>query len=116
MATPIDPIILVLVVTGLGLLLFFLYISSIEKVFEKVGFSREEAATILTLTLFLGWITIPLFPYKGWWVGISLGGGIIPLIVCYVLVRSHRVHVAEGAIGVIIVSVVTYFITRAEEG
>ena len=116
MAMEMDPIILVLVLTGLGLLLFFLYISSIEKVFERVGFSREEAGAILTLTLFLGWVTIPLFPYNGWWVGISIGGGIIPIIVCYVLVRSKRVQIAEGAIGVTIVSVVTFFITRAEEG
>lgn len=116
MATEIDPLILVFVVTGLGLLLFFLYISSIEKVFERVGFTRQEAATILTLTLFLGWITIPIFPYGGWWVGVSIGGAIIPLLVCYVLVRSRRVNIAEGAIGVVIVSVVTYFITRAEEG
>jgi uncharacterized membrane protein len=116
MATEIDPVVLLLVVTGLGLLLFFLYISSIEKVFEKVGFSREEAATILTVTLLFGWITIPLFPYSGYWIGISIGGGIIPLIICYYLVRSGRVHIAEGAIGIIIVSVVTYFITRAEEG
>lgn len=116
MATEIDPLILVLVVTGLGLLLFFLYVSSIEKVFERVGFSREEAATILTLTLFLGWVTIPIFPYGGWLVGMSIGGAIIPLIVCYILVKSRRVQIAEGAIGVVIVSVVTYFITRAEEG
>lgn len=116
MATTIDPIVLLLVVTGLGLLLFFLYVSSIEKVFERVGFSRGEAGTILTLTLFLGWISIPIFPYNGWWVGISIGGGIIPLIVCYVLMRSGRVHLAEGGIGVIVVAIVTYFITRAEEG
>jgi uncharacterized membrane protein len=116
MATEIDPIVLVLVVTGLGLLLFFLYISSIEKVFERVGFTREEAATILTVTLLLGWITIPLFPWNGYWVGISIGGALVPVIICYALLRSKRVHVAEGAIGIIIVSTVTYFITRAEEG
>lgn len=116
MATAIDPTLLFLVLTGLGLLLFYLYISSIEKVFEKVGFSREEAATILTVTLLLGWITIPLFPWNGYWVGISIGGALVPIIICYVLLRSKRVHVAEGAIGIIIVSTVTYFVTRAEEG
>lgn len=116
MAQEIDPVLVALFVSGLALLLFFLYISSIEKVFERIGFSRQEAASILTVTLFLGWISIPIFPYNGWWVGISIGGGIIPLIVCYVLLKSKRVHMAEGSIGIVIVAVVTYFITRAEEG
>lgn len=116
MAQEIDPVLLALVISGLALLLFFLYVSSIEKVFERIGFSRQEATSILTATLLLGWISIPIFPYNGWWVGISIGGGIVPLIVCYVLLRSKRVHMAEASIGIVIVAVVTYFITRAEEG
>lgn len=116
MAQEIDPVLLALVISGLALLLFFLYVSSIEKVFERIGFSRQEATSILTVTLLLGWISIPIFPYNGWWVGISIGGGIAPLIVCYALLRSKRVHMAEASIGIVIVAVVTYFITRAEEG
>jgi uncharacterized membrane protein len=116
MAQELDPILLALFISGLVLLLFFLYVSSIEKVFERIGFSRQEAASILTVTLLLGWISIPIFPYNGWWVGISIGGGIVPLIVCYVLLKSKRVHMAEASIGIVIVAVVTYFITRAEEG
>jgi uncharacterized membrane protein len=106
---------LALFVSGVTLLLFFLYVSSIEKVFERIGFSRKEASSILTVTLLLGWISIPIFPYNGWWVGISVGGGIAPLIVCYVLLKSKRVHMAEASIGIVIVAVVTYFITRPVE-
>jgi uncharacterized membrane protein len=116
MSQLLDPTQVALFVAGLTLLLFFLYISSIEKIFEKIGFARPEAGTILILTLSFGWITVPLFPYNGWWVGISIGGGIIPLVICYVLIRSRRVSLAEGAIGIIIVATITYFITRAEEG
>jgi uncharacterized membrane protein len=116
MAQTIDPILLALILTGLVLLLFFLYVSSIEKVFERIGFSRGEAGSILTITLLFGWISIPIFPYNGWWVGISVGGGIVPLLICYVLLRSRRVHLAEASIGITVVATITYFITRAEEG
>ncbi len=116
MALEVTSAFLVLLLIGLGLLLFYLYITSIGKVLESIGFTKGEATTVLTLTLFLGWLTIPLFPYADWWVGISVGGGIIPIIVCYILLKSKRVGVAEGAIGVVIVSYVTYFITRAEAG
>lgn len=109
----LETILVILILIGLGLLLFWLYITSIEKVFEQLGFSRGEASTILMLTLFLGVINIPIFPYKGWWVGINVGGALIPLIVCGYLVISRRVQAAEGLIGVIIVTYITYFVTRA---
>ena len=109
----IGTILLVLIIIGLALLLFWLYITSIEKVFEQLGFSRGEAGAILTFTLLLGIITIPIFPYKGWWVGINVGGALIPVIVCAYLMISRRVQVAEGLIGVIIVTYITYFMTRA---
>jgi uncharacterized membrane protein len=111
----IGTVLLVLVILGLALLLFWLYITSIEKVFEQLGFSRGEAGTILMLTLLLGAVNIPIFPYKGWWVGINVGGALIPLIVCAYLMTSRRVLVAEGLIGVIIVTFITYFMTRAEQ-
>lgn len=109
----IGTILLALVIIGIVLLLFWLYVTSIEKVFEQLGFSRGEAGTILLLTLLLGAVTIPIFPYNGWWVGIDVGGALIPVIVCAYLLTSRRVMVAEGLIGVIIVTYVTYFVTRA---
>jgi uncharacterized membrane protein len=116
MAVDSDTAFAVLLLLGLFLLLVYAYVASIERVLEKIGFTRGEAGAILTLTLFFGWITIPMFPYNGWWVGISLGGGIIPIIVCGILLRSRRVGISEGLIGMAIVAVITYFITRAEEG
>ncbi len=98
------------------LLVYFAYIGTIEKVLLSIGFTSGEAGTMILVTLLLGWITIPLFPYNGWWVGISLGGALIPLIICYRLLRSGRARLAESAIGIIIVSTITFFITRAEEG
>ncbi len=115
MAEEIGLITLIALAGGV-LLLMYLYITGIGKALERVGLSRREAGTIVTVTLLLGWIPIPLFPYNGWWVAISLGGGAIPLAICYMLMRSRRAPVAESLIGVIIVTTITYFVTRAEEG
>lgn len=104
---------LALIVLALVIVFIYLYITSIEKVLEQIGFSRSVAGTIIFVTLFLGWIPIPLFPYHGWLVGISLGGGLIPLIICAYLLRGRKVVLADAAIGTVIVSIVTYFVTRA---
>ncbi len=112
----VGTVLLYLVVLGLVILLFWLYATSIEKVFEQLGFSRGEAGIILLLTLLTGPITIPLFPYNGYWIGIDVGGALIPVIVCGYMMVSRRVGVAEGVIGVVIVAYVTYFVTRAVAG
>lgn len=111
-----DNIYLILAIAGLTLLFFYLYVTSIAKVLQRIGFSKEEAGSILLVTLLFGWITIPLLPYNGWWVGISVGGALIPLIICAYFIRAKRVNLAELAIGILIVTYISYFITRAEEG
>ena len=98
------------------LVLLYLYIAGIGRVFETIGFTRTEASAIVWVTLLLGWIPVPFLLYNGWWVAISLGGGVIPLGICYVLMRSKRAPLAESFIGVTIVTTITYFVTRAEEG
>ncbi len=108
-------VLVVLAILGLVILLFFLYVAGIEKVFERIGFSRGEAGTMLLLTLFLSGVSIPIFPYKGWWVGISIGGALIPVIICGVLVASKRVLASEALIGIVIVAFITFLITRAEQ-
>lgn len=105
-----------LIIAGIVLLLFYFYVTSIGKVLRQIGFTRQEIGVILLVTFLLGWITIPLVPIRGWIVGISLGGALVPLILCYLMVRSKRVNIAELLIGVVIVTYISYFVTRAEEG
>lgn len=108
---------IVMVLAGLLVFLVYIaYISTIRRVLETIGLTGGEAGTIILVTLFFGWISIPLFPYGGWWVGISIGGALIPMILCIRLLWSKRVGLAEGAIGIVIVSYVAYFLTRPEEG
>ena len=113
MAEFFTPELIALVILAFVIVFIYLYITSIERVLEQIGFSRGVAGTILFVTLFLGWIPIPLFPYHGWIVSISVGGGLVPVLVCAYLLRAHKVVAADAVIGTIIVAIVTYFITRA---
>ncbi|MDQ1371493.1 MAG: hypothetical protein QG582_407 [Candidatus Thermoplasmatota archaeon] len=103
-------------VLGALLLFIYLYVASIRKVLVTVGFAESETSAILLATFLLGWVTIPVFPFNGWWVGLSVGGAIIPLILCVMFLKDGRAGVAEALIGVTIVAYITYVVTRAEEG
>lgn len=116
MADELDLGLLAIIIVGLAMLLVYLYIASMAKVFAKIGFTKSEVGTILMVTLLLSVVDIPMFPYNGWWVGINVGGALVPLVLCYLLLRSKRVSLAEGMIGVTIVAMITYLVTRAEEG
>ena len=116
MAEEISEVLLAMSVLALVLLGIYLYIASISKALKSAGLTEGEASAIVFLTLFLGWITIPIFPYDGWWVGISIGGGLIPLVLCAYFVKTGRAAPAESVIGIAIVAYLTYSVTRAEEG
>ena len=108
---------IVIILLGVAvLLIYYAYVSTIRKVLVSIGFTPGEAGTMIIVTFLLGSVTIPLFPYNGWWVGICVGGALIPLWICARLLRSGRASLVESTIGIIIVAFVTYFVTRAEEG
>ncbi|MCJ2533069.1 MAG: DUF1614 domain-containing protein [Candidatus Thermoplasmatota archaeon] len=108
---------IVIILLGVAvLLIYYAYVGAIRKVLVSIGFTTGEAGTMILVTFLLGSVTIPLFPYNGWWVGICVGGALIPLWICARLLRSGRASLVESTIGIIIVAFVTYFVTRAEEG
>ncbi len=106
---------ILLVISALAVLLIYAYVTLIWKVLKKVGFTGSEVGVIVFVTLFLGSITIPIFKYNGWWIGLSIGGAIIPLLLCASLLWSKRVDLAELLMGVVIVSFISYFVTRPEQ-
>jgi uncharacterized membrane protein len=106
---------ILLVASALAIVLIYAYVTLIYKILKKVGFSGQEVGIIVFVTLFLGSITIPIFKDNGWWIGLSIGGAIIPLLLCASLLWSKRVNLAEFLIGIVIVSFISYFVTRPEQ-
>jgi uncharacterized membrane protein len=111
-----NEILLITIILGLTILAFYVYLSAMSKVFRSIGFTAREASTIILVTLLLGSVWIPIFPYGEWWVAISIGGALIPIAICLYILKARRAGLAEAAMGTLIVAFVTYFVTRAEEG
>lgn len=88
-----------------------------------MGFSSIEAAVIVFVSiifyfdiLILGFniSNIYLFSYNNWNVGINVGGALIPLILSIYFVIKKKIPLKMVLIGIIIVSIVTYFVTRVD--
>ncbi len=107
---------IVLIAAAVAIVLFYAYISTIWKILERVGLTAGEVSVIVLITLFFGSIPIPLLHYNGWWVGISIGGALIPLILCIYLIGTKHVNVAELFIGIVIVAFISYMVVRPEAG
>ncbi len=112
----IDSTYIAVIVAAVVILVVYAYISSIWKILERVGFSGSEVTIIVLITLVLGSIPIPLFYYNGWLVGISIGGALIPLLLCAYLIYTKRVNITELFLGIVIVALLSFFVTRPEEG
>lgn len=99
------------------------------KAFGDMGFSSIEAIIIVFVSYLLGsgivdryiefsFANIYLFTYGSWDVGINTGGAIIPLILSVYLIIKNKLPLVKLGLGILIVAVVTFFVTRpvAEKG
>jgi uncharacterized membrane protein len=125
-------IILMLLVLALPLIIIFLFLRFTESAFEQVGFDHWHASLAVFGSIFGSLFNIPLFSatassYPGWYLSlahifssgfpthfhpfslaVNLGGAIIPLVISVHLVLSRRVSALKAAIGIVIVTILTY--------
>jgi len=103
------------------LILYLAYLVA-TKAFKDMGFSSIEAAIIIFVSFILGYgiidsyvgfnfANIQLFTYNSWVVGINTGGAIIPILLSVYLVIKKKLPIKKICIGVILVAVVTFFVT-----
>lgn len=103
------------------LVLYIAYLV-VTKAFKYMGFSEFEAIIIVIVSFILGagfidkyagfsFSNIYLFSYYNWDVGINTGGAIIPILLSIYLIIKNKIKLVKVGIGVLIVSVVTYFVT-----
>ena len=95
----------------------------ITKAFNDMGFTSFEAIIIIFASLILGagfiddlvgisFSNIPLFTYNtNWIVGINTGGAIIPILLSIYLTIKNKFQPLKIIIGIIIVAIITYFVT-----
>ncbi len=101
----------------------FLIYSLFTKAFKYLGFSNIESTLIVIVSfiftfpiIIFGYdiSNIPLFKYNNWILGINTGGAIIPLLISFYLVYKRKISYKQVLIATIIVTIITFFITRVE--
>jgi len=103
------------------IILYFLYLL-LTKAFNYLGFSSLEAIIIVLVSILSNFefisgfniSSIPLFTYNNWLISINVGGALIPIIISIYLIIKKNISLKMVTIGIIIVSIVTYFVTRVE--
>jgi len=113
----------------LPLLALYIAYLVITKAFNDMGFSEFEAIIIVFISFLLGYgladgiikeyvgfgfSNVPLFSYDNWRVGINTGGAIIPIIISIYLITKNKLSVARVGIGILIVAIITFFVTRPD--
>jgi len=108
----------------LPVLLLYIGYLIITKAFKDMGFSSIETIIIVFASFLLGsgildeyvgfsFSNIPLFTYGEYWiVGINTGGAVIPIILSIYLIIKNKLLLSKVSIGIIIVAVITFFVTQ----
>lgn len=95
----------------------------LTKAFRYLGFSSLESTIIVIISfiftfpiILFGYdvSNIALFSYNNWIVGINTGGALIPIIISFYLISKRKISYKQVLIATIIVTIITYFITRPE--
>ena len=103
------------------LALYFAYLI-FTKAFRYMGFSSVEAIIIVFVSFIFGYnifnfniSNIYLFTHNNWMVSINIGGALIPIILSIYLTIKKKISLKKIAIGILIVAIITFFVTRPVE-
>ncbi len=113
---------LIILYIALPLLVLYMIYLIFTKAFTYMGFTTLEAILIVFICFILGsgliddflpisFSNIYLFSSGNWKVGINMGGAIIPIILSIYLVIKKKLEVYKVIISIVLVSIVTFFVT-----
>lgn len=116
---------LIILYIAFPILVFYMIYLVFTKAFTYMGFTTLEAIFIVFISFILGsglidgvlsinFSNIYLFSSEGWRVGINTGGAIIPIVLSLYLIYKKNLQIYKVLIGIIIVSITTYFISRPD--
>ena len=104
------------------IIVFYLGYLLVTRAFQDMGFSSIEAVIIIIVSYLFGsgildglggiqFSNIHLFTSGSWNIGINTGGAVIPLILSSYLLIKNRIKPWHIGIAIIVVAIVTYFVT-----
>lgn len=116
-------IIIWVLLISIPILLIYLVYLLLTRAFKYLGFSGIESTLIVFISfiftfpiIILGYdiSNIALFRYNNWIVGINTGGALIPIILSFYLIIKRKISYKQILIATLIITIITYFITRVE--
>lgn len=142
---PFSPLYLILLALLVGILIAFVQIGLLTIAFEKLGLSPASAFTLLYASLFGSLVNLPLFriraerpppemleampaPLRGLLrrrmpeftgktlIAINVGGGLIPIVFSYYLIRHNPISLSEALTAIAIVTAISYVASRPMPG
>lgn len=139
---PFSPLHLLLLVVVLTALITFVQIGALTIAFEKLDLSPGSAMTLLLMSLLGSMFNLPLFtvtsqepppsevppvfrgllrgtqrPFTGkTLIAVNMGGAVVPLFFSLHLMRTADVNLALALLGIALVSVVCYWVSRPVPG
>ncbi len=105
-----------LLLLAVGIFLFYLFVRFVRKGFGRLGLSPGLVALMMWGSLVGSAISIPLFRFGDGWIGINVGGALVPLVVSLYLISQKRVPLSEALVGVALVTLAAYLVTDYEPG
>jgi len=96
------------------LLMFFLFIlyTIYAPTFRKIGVKKREFGLLFLGSFATMFLNMPLFIYKNYFLAINVGGGLIPLILSFYLIKENELHFMKIFTGIVLVSISTYMVTK----
>lgn len=111
----IEPIV-ILVGLAVTVVIFYYLIRWIRHTLGHMGLSPGEIAVIIWATLVGALINIPIVPFGEGWVGVNVGGAVVPVVLSAYLIRRKGLPINEVIVGVAFVTFVAHAVTRYEPG
>jgi len=116
-------IILWIIRVSLPILTIYLIYLLLTKAFKYLGFSDLESTIIVIISfiftfpiILFGYdiSNVALFSYNNWVVGINTGGALIPIMLSFYLISKRKISYKQVLIATIIVTIITFFITKVD--
>jgi len=113
--------ILWLLYIAIPIIVFYVAYLILTKAFRYLGFTQLESVIIVVVSfiftfpiILFGYdiSNIALFTYNDWVVGVNTGGAIIPIVISVYLIVKRKIPLKEVTIGVLIVTIITFFVTN----
>ncbi|MFW5953213.1 MAG: DUF1614 domain-containing protein [Candidatus Natronoplasma sp.] len=105
--------IILLPVISLSLLIVYM---NKREFLEKSGFDKPVVGMIIIGSFFGVFADIPLIVFGDSLLNINIGGALIPVIICGVLIYKKRISLLAVAAGTTVVSILAYSVSRIEPG